>query len=151
MIIPAYSPETNMSKLNIPSNENDGQFIKYLVCAPTMRVPTNVSKTVNAYLAFRAVLRAGELCIKCMRSLICVCKVYYSRGVGNWYVHERQKGIKSLTLIPPILTQIMYHVHYMWSGYDYSVRILHLIKICSACMVVQYVVYEIMEDLEMEN
>ncbi len=25
-----------------------------------MRIPTDVSKTVNAYLAFRAILRAGE-------------------------------------------------------------------------------------------
>ena len=30
----------------------------YLVCAPTMRVPQNVSRTVNPYLAFRAALRA---------------------------------------------------------------------------------------------
>jgi O-acetyl-ADP-ribose deacetylase (regulator of RNase III) len=30
----------------------------YIVCAPTMRVPQNVSKTVNAYLAFRGALRA---------------------------------------------------------------------------------------------
>lgn len=29
-----------------------------LVCAPTMRVPQNVARTVNAYLAFRAALRA---------------------------------------------------------------------------------------------
>lgn len=32
--------------------------IPYLVSAPTMRVPMDVSETVNAYLAFRAVLRA---------------------------------------------------------------------------------------------
>jgi len=32
--------------------------IPYLVSAPTMRVPTNVADTVNAYLAFRAALRA---------------------------------------------------------------------------------------------
>ncbi len=30
----------------------------FLVVAPTMRVPQNVSRTVNAYLAFRAALRA---------------------------------------------------------------------------------------------
>lgn len=30
--------------------------IEYLVSAPTMRIPSDVSKTVNAYLAFRAVL-----------------------------------------------------------------------------------------------
>jgi O-acetyl-ADP-ribose deacetylase (regulator of RNase III) len=32
----------------------------YLISAPTMRVPTDVSKTVNAYLAFRAVIRAAR-------------------------------------------------------------------------------------------
>jgi O-acetyl-ADP-ribose deacetylase (regulator of RNase III) len=31
----------------------------YLIVAPTMRVPQNVSRTVNAYLAFRAALRAA--------------------------------------------------------------------------------------------
>jgi O-acetyl-ADP-ribose deacetylase (regulator of RNase III) len=30
--------------------------IKYLISAPTMRVPQNISETVNAYLAFRAAL-----------------------------------------------------------------------------------------------
>jgi O-acetyl-ADP-ribose deacetylase (regulator of RNase III) len=30
----------------------------YLIVAPTMRVPQNVARTVNAYLAFRAALRA---------------------------------------------------------------------------------------------
>lgn len=36
---------------------NHPQF-PILICAPTMRVPQNVSKTANAYLAFRAALRA---------------------------------------------------------------------------------------------
>ena len=36
---------------------NASQF-PFLIVAPTMRVPQNVSKTVNAYLAFRAALRA---------------------------------------------------------------------------------------------
>ncbi|GMA15190.1 hypothetical protein GCM10025871_15210 [Deinococcus metallilatus] len=31
--------------------------IPYLISAPTMRVPSDVSLTINAYLAFRAVLR----------------------------------------------------------------------------------------------
>ena len=38
---------------------NEGKLIKYLVSAPTMRVPMDVIHTVNAYLAFRAVIRAG--------------------------------------------------------------------------------------------
>ncbi|MDJ0852075.1 MAG: macro domain-containing protein [Myxococcota bacterium] len=32
----------------------------YLICAPTMRVPENISNTVNAYLAFRAALLAAQ-------------------------------------------------------------------------------------------
>lgn len=34
--------------------------IPYLISAPTMRVPTDVSQTVNAFLAFRAVLREAK-------------------------------------------------------------------------------------------
>lgn len=39
----------------IPTNRND---IKYLISAPTMRVPMDVSKTVNCFLAFRAILKS---------------------------------------------------------------------------------------------
>jgi O-acetyl-ADP-ribose deacetylase (regulator of RNase III) len=38
--------------------ETGDRAIPYLVSAPTMRVPMNVSETVNAYLAFRAALIA---------------------------------------------------------------------------------------------
>jgi O-acetyl-ADP-ribose deacetylase (regulator of RNase III) len=34
--------------------ETGDTAIKYLISCPTMRIPENVSKTVNAYLAFRA-------------------------------------------------------------------------------------------------
>lgn len=33
---------------------------KYLIAAPTMRVPENVENTLNAYMAFRAILVAAE-------------------------------------------------------------------------------------------
>ena len=59
-VIPAYSPETKLAPPNLPPTKNMGQPIKFLISAPTMRVPTNVDKTVNAYLAFRAVLRAAK-------------------------------------------------------------------------------------------
>ena len=39
---------------------NEGKLIKYLISAPTMRVPLDVTDTVNAYLAFRAVIIAGK-------------------------------------------------------------------------------------------
>ncbi|XP_078309781.1 uncharacterized protein LOC111102892 [Crassostrea virginica] len=56
VIIPAYDDKT-------PSSEelrghNEGVPIKYLISAPTMRVPQCVDDTVNAYLAFRAVILA---------------------------------------------------------------------------------------------
>ncbi|WP_298257643.1 macro domain-containing protein [Bradyrhizobium sp.] len=38
--------------------ETFDEKIPYLVSAPTMRVPTSVANTVNAYLAFRAAIRA---------------------------------------------------------------------------------------------
>ncbi|CAH1799290.1 unnamed protein product [Owenia fusiformis] len=37
---------------------NEGQPIKFMISAPTMRVPLDVSKTVNAYSTFRAVIIA---------------------------------------------------------------------------------------------
>jgi O-acetyl-ADP-ribose deacetylase (regulator of RNase III) len=37
--------------------ETGGEDIKYLISAPTMRIPMYVAGTVNAYLAFRAVIR----------------------------------------------------------------------------------------------
>ena len=36
------------------------EAIPYLVSAPTMRIPMNVANTVNAYLAFRATIRADK-------------------------------------------------------------------------------------------
>jgi len=49
--------------------------IPYLVSAPTMRVPMNVSNTVNAYLAFRAAIRAIKLhnqeAPQAIRSVLC--------------------------------------------------------------------------------
>ncbi len=38
--------------------ETDNQEIKYLISAPTMHVPMNIENTINAYLAFKAVLQA---------------------------------------------------------------------------------------------
>lgn len=57
MVLPAYPPEQDLSQLSLSANE--GSPIRYLISAPTMRVPADVSETINAYLAFRAVLQAG--------------------------------------------------------------------------------------------
>ena len=59
MIIPAYSSQLDLTTLSLDESVNGGKPICYLVSAPTMRIPLNVSDTVNAYLAFRGVLRAG--------------------------------------------------------------------------------------------
>lgn len=60
VIIPAYPKGKDISKLNLGPKMNEGRPIRYLISAPTMRIPTNVSKTVNSYLAMRAILREGE-------------------------------------------------------------------------------------------
>ncbi|KAK0064413.1 ADP-ribose 1-phosphate phosphatase YML087W, partial [Biomphalaria pfeifferi] len=56
IIIPAYDPSIQIP--DIEPDYNEGVAIKYLISAPTMRVPAIVSNTVNAYLAFRAVILA---------------------------------------------------------------------------------------------
>lgn len=55
-IIPAYPPGTEVKPV---AGMNEGRPIQYLVSAPTMRVPMNVTDTPNAYLALRAALIAG--------------------------------------------------------------------------------------------
>ena len=61
IVLPAYASDKEFKP---DKKKSDGKQIKYLISAPTMRVPMDVSKTVNAYLAFRACLRAGELMCK---------------------------------------------------------------------------------------
>lgn len=67
VIIPAYSSEEEAEKMlsreameDLPKEAvaNEGKPIKWLISAPTMRIPEDVSATVNAYLAFRAVILA---------------------------------------------------------------------------------------------
>ncbi|XP_064627406.1 uncharacterized protein LOC135487551 [Lineus longissimus] len=55
VIIPTFEGEPEGDDW---SQYNQGQMIKYLICAPTMRVPLNVSETANAFLAFKAVILA---------------------------------------------------------------------------------------------
>lgn len=58
VIIKTLSPNDSSKKFEDPKF-NEGKLIKYLISAPTMRVPMDVIHTVNAYLAFRAVIIAG--------------------------------------------------------------------------------------------
>ena len=58
-IIKTFSTNDS-SKMFEDPKFNEGKLIKYLISAPTMRVPLNVTDTVNAYLAFRAVIIAGK-------------------------------------------------------------------------------------------
>jgi O-acetyl-ADP-ribose deacetylase (regulator of RNase III) len=48
----------NAEVVNIEGMSSSG--LRYLISAPTMRVPMNISNTVNVYLAFRAALIAAE-------------------------------------------------------------------------------------------
>lgn len=57
VIIPAYDEQKPPSEKDL-KGFNEGVPIKYLISAPTMRVPQGVENTVNAYLAFRAVILA---------------------------------------------------------------------------------------------
>jgi O-acetyl-ADP-ribose deacetylase (regulator of RNase III) len=58
--------ETNPNDENLKKRVNR---IPYLISAPTMRVPSNVSKTTNAYLAFIASLRIADK--NGFKSLLC--------------------------------------------------------------------------------
>ena len=60
VIIPAYPPGQEFSKLKLDKANNEGVPIRYLISAPTMRVPKDVSDTCNAYLAFRGVILAAR-------------------------------------------------------------------------------------------
>jgi O-acetyl-ADP-ribose deacetylase (regulator of RNase III) len=55
--------------------ETNDAAIPLLISAPTMRVPMNVADTLNAYLAFRAVIRAvrqhNKSAIQPIRSVLC--------------------------------------------------------------------------------
>ena len=57
-IIKTLSSKDNTKKFEDPKF-NEGKLIKYLISAPTMRVPMDVIHSVNAYLAFKAVIKAG--------------------------------------------------------------------------------------------
>jgi len=58
-IIKTFAANDSHKKFENPKF-NEGKLIKYLISAPTMRVPLDVADTVNAYLAFRAVIIAGK-------------------------------------------------------------------------------------------
>ena len=83
VVIPAYPPDERLDKLALSSTKNQGQPIRFLVSAPTMRIPCDVHKTVNAYLAFRAVLIAG------------IYKLCHCYNYSPWF------SIKFLSLITP--------------------------------------------------
>ena len=69
---------------------NENKPIKFLISAPTMRVPADVSSTCNAYLAFRGIILAGNKTITVRQrsdegyvfSRVCP-SVILSRG-GGW-------------------------------------------------------------------
>jgi len=53
-----YDGELLVGQAHIIDTNDPKKTIKYLISAPTMRVPQDVSTTPNSYLAFRACLRA---------------------------------------------------------------------------------------------
>ncbi|MEN0066929.1 MAG: macro domain-containing protein [Myxococcota bacterium] len=69
--------------LIVPTGRPEGD-IRWLICAPTMRVPMNVARTPNAYLAFRAALRAVQAHNEGpLRSIASVMSPGLGTGVGR--------------------------------------------------------------------
>ncbi|XP_041352220.1 uncharacterized protein LOC121370809 [Gigantopelta aegis] len=58
VIIPAFGEADSEEETKDWSQYNEGQPIKFLISAPTMRIPCDVSRSINAYLAFRAIILA---------------------------------------------------------------------------------------------
>ncbi len=72
--------------INVPSEP-----YKYLISAPTMRVPTDINGTVNAYLAMRAILR--------------LVKKFNEKAVANAKV-ESIRGEKVIQ--PELINSVLY-------------------------------------------
>ena len=94
----------------------DGRW-KYLIAAPTMRVPENVSRSLNAYLAFRAILLAVMRCntekdAKVIDSLVC-CGL--CTGVGGMSASRcaNQMAIAYKSMIMPALIGRFESIHQM--------------------------------------
>ena len=85
VVLPAYPPDHDFSKTPLSESVNEGRPIHHLVSAPTMRIPTNISTTVNSYLAFRAVLRSGESLhrLSGTKWLIHITVLEYNRGASS--------------------------------------------------------------------
>ncbi|KAL8595325.1 hypothetical protein ACOMHN_020078 [Nucella lapillus] len=83
LIIPIYKDKEMEEDVLAKAEENpqwsaynEGKLIKYLISAPTMRTPQDVCDTVNAYLAFRAVILAvkrhnADSSNQTIRSVLC--------------------------------------------------------------------------------
>ncbi|ELU03294.1 hypothetical protein CAPTEDRAFT_212296, partial [Capitella teleta] len=56
-VIPTYA---DPREVKLEPTQNEGKLIKWLISAPTMRVPLEVPVSVNAFLAFRAVIIAVQ-------------------------------------------------------------------------------------------
>jgi O-acetyl-ADP-ribose deacetylase (regulator of RNase III) len=100
----------------IETNDND---YPWLISAPTMRVPMSVKGTVNAYLAFRAVL----LELKKRDDIQSVLCPGLGTAVGEMWpwccakqMHEAYKAIWSGEPIDPKALDDAYHHHYQMAG-----------------------------------
>ena len=60
LIFREHAGELLVGQAEIIEIQNEHPQLQWLICAPTMRVPMDVSRTVNAYLAFRAALLIAE-------------------------------------------------------------------------------------------
>ena len=56
--MPKYN--TKYQTFPIREDENKGKPVRYVIACPIMRVPMFIQDSVNAYLAFRSIIRSGK-------------------------------------------------------------------------------------------
>ena len=112
--------------LNLECLKKEPPF-KYLISAPTMRTPCDVSKTVNAYLAFSATLReaAGKgiesiLCpglgtaVGCMHPEVCALQMY--EAYRRFHRPSRFAGLNQAHVFHYAMLQPKVYNEYLLSG-----------------------------------
>ncbi len=95
----------DLAKLKKPSN------FKYLISAPTMRVPMNVADTVNAYLAFSATLNTAKA--YGIKSIVCpglgTAIGEMPRPVCAAQMYEAVRKYKNPHMYPTLAQAHMFH------------------------------------------
>jgi O-acetyl-ADP-ribose deacetylase (regulator of RNase III) len=116
--------------VEIPNSVTD---FKYLISAPTMRVPINVGNTTNAYIAMTSILRVAE-----QNGIQSIAVPGLGTGVGNMLPYICAKQIYSAVAIryklgleefqlPSLREQFAFDA-WLRSPYKYMVKDLHFVN-----------------------